>query len=66
MSPQPPGQAPDESRTGCTPCRGTGKVISNLGGTAHELSCPWCDGTGKYVAGRDAQESPAEASSDQR
>ena len=59
MSPQS-GKA-EEDRSGCTACRGTGSVISNLGGQAHELSCPWCGGTGKFVPGRDAQESPAES-----
>jgi DnaJ-class molecular chaperone len=51
----------DDSRTTCTPCRGTGKVTSNLGGQAHEVTCPWCGGTGKFTAGRDAQDAPAEA-----
>jgi hypothetical protein len=45
----------------CMPCRGTGKVISGLGGSPHELPCPWCDGTGHRIPGRDAQESPAES-----
>ncbi len=39
----------------CPPCRGTGRVISNLGGTPHELPCPWCDGTGQRIAEHDAQ-----------
>ncbi|MFL5846975.1 MAG: hypothetical protein ACJ762_20015 [Solirubrobacteraceae bacterium] len=39
----------------CSPCRGTGKVISNLGGSPSEIDCPWCDGTGMYTAGHDAQ-----------
>lgn len=26
------------------PCRGTGQVISNLGGTAAKVTCPWCNG----------------------
>jgi hypothetical protein len=37
------------------PCRGTGKVISNLGGSASRVSCPWCRGTGVRVPGIDAQ-----------
>jgi hypothetical protein len=37
------------------PCRGTGEVVSNLGGSASMVSCPWCGGTGKRVAGIDAQ-----------
>jgi DnaJ-class molecular chaperone len=59
MTPQ--AAKPDEDRSVCTPCRGTGTVVSNLGGQAHEVKCPWCDGTGKYAPGRDAQQSPAEA-----
>jgi DnaJ-class molecular chaperone len=30
----------------CMPCRGTGKVISNLGGKASTVVCPWCEGEG--------------------
>lgn len=47
---------PDSDRAACTPCRGTGKLISNLGGEAREVSCPWCDGTGQFKAEHDAQE----------
>jgi len=39
----------------CMPCRGSGKVISNLGGTPSEVACPWCDGSGMRVPGIDAQ-----------
>jgi hypothetical protein len=39
----------------CMPCRGTGKVISNLGGTRSEVRCPWCQGSGVRQAGVDAQ-----------
>jgi DnaJ-class molecular chaperone len=39
----------------CQPCRGTGRVISNLGGTPHDLPCPWCDGTGQVIPEHDAQ-----------
>jgi hypothetical protein len=50
-------------------CRGSGRVISNLGGTPKELTCPWCDGTGVRVPGIDAQarwprEGPAEGGGD--
>lgn len=36
-------------------CRGTGKVISSLGGTPSTLTCPWCEGGGMRVADVDAQ-----------
>jgi DnaJ-class molecular chaperone len=39
----------------CPPCRGTGRVISGLGGEPHEVACPWCEGTGRFLAGHDAQ-----------
>ena len=37
------------------PCRGSGQVISNLGGTPKPVSCPWCGGSGVRLAGVDAQ-----------
>jgi hypothetical protein len=37
------------------PCRGTGQVISNLGGAANMVKCPWCDGGGVRLTGIDAQ-----------
>jgi hypothetical protein len=37
------------------PCRASGKVISNLGGTPSEVTCPWCGGGGVRVPGTDAQ-----------
>lgn len=39
----------------CAPCRATGKLTSGLGGTPHEVVCPWCEGSGTFVAGHDAQ-----------
>ncbi len=36
-------------------CRGSGHVISNLGGTPSTLECPWCGGAGPRVPGIDAQ-----------
>jgi len=30
-------------------------VISNLGGSASTIDCPWCEGTGVFTPGRDAQ-----------
>jgi len=44
----------------CLACRGTGRLISGLGGTPHEVACPWCEGTGMRVPGIDAQAHPAE------
>jgi hypothetical protein len=40
----------------CMPCRGTGKLISNLGGSASTVTCPWCGGTGVRQSGVDAQQ----------
>jgi hypothetical protein len=37
------------------PCRGTGKLVSNLGGTPSTVTCPWCEGGGVRIAGIDAQ-----------
>jgi len=48
-----PAEPHDPQR--CTPCRGTGKVISNLGGTPQTVTCPWCEGSGVYDAQHDAQ-----------
>jgi DnaJ-class molecular chaperone len=45
----------------CRPCRGTGKVISGLGGEPRDVSCPWCGGTGVREPGRNAQEAAAAA-----
>jgi DnaJ-class molecular chaperone len=45
-----------QERGTCSPCRGTGRVISSLGGTQHEVACPWCGGDGVFHAGRDAQQ----------
>jgi len=40
----------------CMACRGTGRVISNLGGTPSTVDCPWCSGSGLRPAEVDAQE----------
>jgi DnaJ-class molecular chaperone len=48
--------APAEPRE-CTACRGTGQVISNLGGSPQQVPCPWCEGTGRFIPGHDAQAS---------
>jgi DnaJ-class molecular chaperone len=48
-------EEPHEPRE-CVPCHGTGKVISNLGGHARKVTCPWCRGGGERLTGMDAQE----------
>ena len=42
-------------RSACSPCRGTGQVISNLGGEPSPVACPWCEGSGTFLAEHDAQ-----------
>jgi len=37
------------------PCRGSGKVISNLGGTPSTVTCPWCEGGGVRLPAVDTQ-----------
>ena len=57
-------QPPETTQTGpapCAPCRGTGKVISGLGGTSQEVVCPWCEGGGVQLSGHDAQAARAAA-----
>ncbi len=44
-----------EDRAECRACRGTGSVISNLGGEPRTADCPWCEGTGTFKPGHDAQ-----------
>ncbi len=39
----------------CMPCRGTGELISNLGGSPSKVTCPWCEGGGVRIPGVDAQ-----------
>jgi hypothetical protein len=36
-------------------CRGSGQVISNLGGTPSTITCPWCRGDAVRIADIDAQ-----------
>jgi hypothetical protein len=45
----------------CMPCRGTGRVLSNLGDESKLLTCPWCQGTGTRQSGVDAQAAWLEA-----
>jgi hypothetical protein len=44
-----------EHAEACMPCRGTGRVISRLGGEPRQVTCPWCRGRGVRLAGVDAQ-----------
>lgn len=39
----------------CMACRGSGKVISHLGGEPKDVTCPWCGGSGTRGAIADAQ-----------
>jgi DnaJ-class molecular chaperone len=39
----------------CAPCRGTGRLISNLGGTPTPVTCPWCEGGGVMLPEHHAQ-----------
>jgi hypothetical protein len=39
----------------CMPCRGTGQVISGLGGEPSKITCPWCAGGGVRLPDTDAQ-----------
>lgn len=48
-------ETPQASDEPCMACRGTGQVISTLGGERNSVPCPWCDGTGKRIPGLDAQ-----------
>ncbi len=48
------GAASHEPRE-CMACRGSGQVISNLGGSPSKLTCPWCEGQGVRQPGVDAQ-----------
>jgi DnaJ-class molecular chaperone len=52
MSP-PPNEPYDRER--CSACRGTGQVISTLGGSPNSVACPWCEGSGRFIPGHDAQ-----------
>ena len=55
--------APDEEfeMESCRACRGSGKVVSNLGGESSEVECPWCEGSGKFQGPEhDAQEKAPE------
>ena len=48
-------RAQQQDRSQCTPCRGTGSLLSSKGGEPHPVTCPWCGGSGAFQPGRDAQ-----------
>ncbi|MEJ7797633.1 MAG: hypothetical protein WKF42_03965 [Solirubrobacteraceae bacterium] len=48
-------EAVTDDRTTCGPCRGTGQLVSNLGGEPSTVPCPWCEGSGTFIAEHDAQ-----------
>ena len=39
----------------CHACRGTGQVISGKGGEPKPVTCPWCEGSGRFIPEHDAQ-----------
>jgi DnaJ-class molecular chaperone len=58
-------QTPDvDTPPPCTVCRGTGTLISNLGGSPSEVACAWCEGTGTFLPEHDAQAARRAAASE--
>ena len=53
--------ANDSPELECSACRGTGKVISALGGEPRPVTCPWCEGSGRFLPEHDAQAARREA-----
>lgn len=49
----------------CTVCRGTGTLISNLGGSPSNVTCAWCEGTGTFLGDHDAQAARRAAAGDE-
>lgn len=39
----------------CSACRATGRVFANRDGGQIDVPCPWCQGTGEWQPGYDAQ-----------
>jgi len=50
-----PGEPTQDDAPRCPPCRGTGRIVSRLGGSPSTILCPWCEGTGRVLPGHDAQ-----------
>lgn len=44
-----------DDREACFACRTIGVVSSGKGGEPHDVPCPWCDGSGRFQPGHDAQ-----------
>jgi hypothetical protein len=42
-------EVPEDEPVPCTVCRGTGSLISNLGGSPSTVECAWCEGTGTFL-----------------
>ena len=55
MADEDPSQPDQSTDDPCMACRGTGEVISTLGGERRTVPCPWCKGTGRRIPGHDAQ-----------
>lgn len=47
--PEPAGPQP------CSACRATGKVFAGRDEDQVQVACPWCQGTGQWEPGYDAQ-----------
>jgi DnaJ-class molecular chaperone len=46
---------PSDDQPECSACRGTGHVVSGLGGEPTTVTCPWCEGAGRFDPEHDAQ-----------
>lgn len=56
-----PAEATEAEPLPCTVCRGTGIVLSNLGGSLKEQQCPWCEGSTVLLPDHDAQNPGAQS-----
>ena len=56
MTPDAPEDSASQSEQPCSPCRGTGEVVLNVGEETKTEPCPWCEGSGRFIPGHDAQE----------
>jgi DnaJ-class molecular chaperone len=51
----PEAQDSNAAPAPCSPCRGTGSLISGAGGAPTTVPCPWCEGSGVRLPDHDAQ-----------